>query len=192
MKIKQILSSVFLVLVFIAAMAAAGVGCSVTPGYSIATASLHDIRFSYEYPPVYTFKQTSNTPDALGYDITGVYTAGDELNGKEINIMARTPTADLPNAQAWADKYASTFQQSSDKILDFQISPGQVAGIDCSSIYYKYLTDSPEPALKACLWLVMFDYRGYIWNIAVAGSESMAEEAKADFDHLIESFKFLN
>ncbi len=39
---------------------------------------------------------------------------------------------------------------------------------------------------------VFFDYNGLIWQIDIRSASSTAEEDKADFEHIVKTFKILN
>jgi hypothetical protein len=39
---------------------------------------------------------------------------------------------------------------------------------------------------------VFFDYNGLVWSIKARGNQEIREELKADFDHIVETFKILD
>jgi len=39
---------------------------------------------------------------------------------------------------------------------------------------------------------VYFDYNGLIWRIDIRSDSTTAEEDKADFEHVLQTFKILN
>jgi uncharacterized protein YjbK len=47
-----------------------------------------------------------------------------------------------------------------------------------------------EIPLKHYRW-VYFDYSGFIWQIEIEYEGEIAEQAKADFEHVIQTFKIL-
>jgi hypothetical protein len=71
-----------------------------------------------------------------------------------------------------------------------------VSGIEGEIIEYLIDKLMPIPVedgnnLWYCLE-VFFDYNGLVWSIKARGNQEIREELKADFDHIVETFKILD
>ncbi len=171
-------------------------GCSSTE-YIKATAIKRGNSFSFEYPS--TFKKL--TPDAFD-DIGGdnsvslLYTEPGSNRGKadmQIYIIANSPIAGRPDAAAWEEAHIKILEQSDDEFELYERSTIQVSGIEGYKIvYYTTILGNYLNSMKLVCRDVYIDYKEYIWKISVLAVEEMGDEAEPIFQHLIESFKFLD
>lgn len=168
-----------------------------SPGYFLETLTKRDISFSFEYPDNYE-KSDPNPYEDTGYEMDVVgerYLAlyNETQTSKQINIQLWNPTADYPDAKARLDWYATNLQNVGQNPEISERSPMSVAGLDGEKLVYTYIleTDTDMPNRINC-WVVACDGKGQIWLISMCTNIEAPEEAKADFEYLIESFKFLD
>ncbi len=171
-------------------------GCGGTE-YFKANAVKRGISFSFEYPPSYT----KLTPDAFedtggDYSISLLYTKPGSTQEKadiQIYVIPLSPIAGRPDAVAWTEDHLKILEQNDKNFKLIKRSPVQIAGIDGEMIVYfssllgNYLNSSYLICRDAYI-----DYKEYIWKISVLAIEEMSDQAEPDFEHLIQSFKFLD
>jgi hypothetical protein len=165
--------------------------------YLKANATKLGISFSFEYPASYTkltpdaFEDTGGEPSvSLLYSEPG---STQEKADIQIHVILLSPIAGRPDAAAWTEEHIKLLENNDKGYELIERSAIQVAGINGnmaaynSSILGKYLNSSNLICRDAYI-----DYKGYIWKISVLAVEEIGDQAKPDFDHLIESFKFLD
>jgi hypothetical protein len=166
-----------------------------TPGYILETLSKRGISFSFEYPVAYE-KSDPNPYENLDYetDVVGesYIVAFDENNtSKQINIQLWNPTADYPDAASRLDYYAANIINAGQSAEIIERSPLQIAGLDAEKLVYTYIMENVgEMPSGIYSWVAAFDAKGQVWLITMATNMEPTDEAEADFEHLIESFKF--
>ena len=165
--------------------------------YLKATAVKHGISFSFEYPPSYT----KLTPDAFednvaDFSVSLLYSKPGSTEPKadiQIYVIPLAPIAGRPDAVAWTEEHLKILEQYDNSFELIERSPVRVSGINGEMIVYKssilgnYL-NSPNLICRD----VYIDYKEYIWRISVLAIDGMGDQAEPDFEHLIESFKFLD
>jgi hypothetical protein len=170
---------------------------SSSPGYILETLSKRDINFSYEYPVGYEpsdpnpYERTDIEMEVVGERYLALYT--ENKTSKQINIQLWNPTVDLPDAKSRLDYYAANIQNAGENPEISERSPLRVAGVDGEKLVFTYtmenVTDMPS---RIYCWVAAFDSKGQIWFIIMATNIEAPDEAKADFEHLINTFKILD
>ena len=170
---------------------------SSNPGYILETLSKRDIDFSFEYPVGYE-KINPNPYEDTGYEtgIVGeryVATSNDTKISKQINIQLWNPTADLPDAKSRLDYYAANIQNAGENPEISERSPLRVAGVDGEKLVFTYSMENvTEMPSRINCWVAVFEGKGQIWFITMATNMEVPDEAKADFEHVINTLKFLD
>jgi hypothetical protein len=168
-----------------------------SPGYFLETLTKRDISFSFEYPDDYE-KVDPNPYESAGsnIDIVGeIYHATDDetKTSTQLTIQLWNPTADYPDAKARLDWYATNVYNVGENPEINERSSLRVAGVDGEKLVYTYVLESDiEMPNQINCWVVGFDSKGQIWLISICTNIEAPEEAKADFDYLISTFKFLD
>ncbi len=184
-----ILLSLFLIVAVILS------GCG--GNYLKANAVKRGISFSFEYPPTYT----KLTPDAFedkgpDFSVSLLYSKPGSTESKadiQIYVMPLIPIASRPDAAAWTEEHIKILEENDANFQLFERSTIEVSGIDGYTIVYfstilgNYL-NSPNLICRDAY----IDYREYIWKISVLAVEEADNQAKLDFQHLTESFEFLD
>jgi hypothetical protein len=197
---KVIYSVILLLVVLVVSIAFAG--CSsgatenTTPGYITETLTKRGIDFSFEYPDDYEKNEyiQDDDSDESDYVVLQYYASTDyDVNRKIINIQIWNPMEDGQDARTKLDHYAANLEFTGTDPVVHERSPLQVAGIDAEKMVFSMvvedITDIPN---KLTGWIAAFDYKGQIWFIVVTTNMEATDEVEADFEHLIESFKFLD
>ncbi len=165
-------------------------------GYVLETLTKRNISFSFEYPAGYEKNalnpdvEESDESDVVGQNY--IAKSNDNMSAKQISIQVWNPMVDFSDAKARLDYFTANIQTAG---LDPEISehsPLRIAGVDGEQLVYSLtiegVTDIPN---RLTCWVAAFDYRGQIWLISVATNMETTVEAKADFDHMVSTFKFL-
>jgi hypothetical protein len=174
-------------------------GCSNTASENMkVTATKHGISFSFEYPPSYTgvdpmdFIDTDNRDPAISilYREPGSnLSKGDKL----IYIRPCDPVPDRPDASTWTEEHIEILEVGDPRFELIEQSTTQVAGIDGE--YIKYHSSVVGTLLNTtdtvCLDAYI-DYQGYIWKFSVIVVPGYEDEARADFELVVNSFEFLD
>ena len=172
-------------------------GCGTRSEYIKATAVKRGIGFSFEYPPSYT-KLTPDTFEDIGGDnsVSLLYSKpGSTLEKADIQIyvIPLAPIADRPDAFAWEEEHLKILEQNDAGFILYEGSAIQVSGLDGYKIVYfstilgNYLNSTNLICRDAYI-----DYKEYIWKISVLAVDGMDDQSEPVFEHLIESFKFLD
>jgi hypothetical protein len=195
-KVLEILVSLVLI-VGVVLSGCSGNGTSTSTEYLKATAVKRGINFSFEYPASYT----KLTPDAFEDNgrepsVSLLYTAPGSTGGKadiQIYIIASSPLADRPDAAAWAEVQIKMLEQVDEKFKLYENSTTQVSGINGYKIvYYTTALGNYLNSHKLVCRDAYIDYKEYIWKISVLSVEEMGDQGEPVFQHLLESFKFLD
>ncbi len=177
--------------------ACSGAPESGSPGYYLETLTKRDIRFSFEYPVGYEksdpnpYESTDVKTDVVGERYLVLY--DETKTSKQINIQLWNPTADYPDAKTRLDYYASNIKNVGTNQEITERSPIRITGVDGEQLVYTYKleNDIGMPSQITC-WVAVFEGKGQIWFITMGTNIEPPDEAKADFDHLIGTFKFLD
>jgi hypothetical protein len=169
------------------------IGCGSNTEYIKTAATKRGISYSFEYPASYKKSLADTSQNATVIGDKYVVASDNMKEYKEFNILLWNPTPDFPNAKARLDYYTGLFENMGGKATFKERSPIKVSGIDGEMLNYSYtLEGSTESSNNAIIWIAFIDYKGQIVHIAASSAIEVAGEAKADFEHIIKSFKFLN
>jgi hypothetical protein len=154
------------------------------------------VNFSFEYPSHYKIE------DVRAYEqeqVSGKVILYDKLSSKVslfgfINITIIDASEKFPNARVVIEQIASN-ELKKDILERTTIN---INGIPAELIVYSSKIGMiPEAPPKS--WeivrinrTVCFDYSGLIWVIIIESDEDKADQAKADFEHLLQTFKILD
>jgi len=197
----KVLFSVILLIAMLATLITL-TACSSTPessnpDYVLETLTKRDISFSFEYPVGYEkddpnpYESTDINTDIIGERYLALYP--DTQTSKQINIQLWNPTADYPNAKARLDYYAANIKNAWQNAEISERSPLRVAGVDGDKLVYAYvIEDNIDMPNRINCWVAAFDVKGQIWFITMGTNMEAPDEAKADFEHLINTLKLLN
>ncbi|UCB43223.1 MAG: hypothetical protein JSV77_00835 [Dehalococcoidales bacterium] len=206
MDMKRVYLAFYIAMVF--SLVAITPGCdSSMEGYRTFTFN-KVAHFSFEYPAHY--KKTSAGAEVEDKIIHIGFR--DKVPSKGIDagfIMIRVEGAGItyPDATAALEHTLSIFVDQEPYDENDEQAPGlllersniTVAGIPAELIVYSYGFDLiREESTGLVVYLmriareVYFDYSGLIWKIEIESDEDRAEEAEADFEHLLETFQILD
>lgn len=168
-----------------------------SPGYILETLSKRDIDLSFEYPVGYEksdpnpYERTDIEMEVVGERYLALY--NETKTSKQINIQLWNPTADYPNAKARLDYYAANIVNTGENPEISERSPLRVAGVDGEKLVFTYTMENAQdmPSRIYC-WVAAFDSKGQIWFIILATNIEPPDEAQADFEHLVNTFKILD
>ena len=202
---KRVYLALFIALVL--TLVSATLGCdSSMEGYRAFTFN-EVAHFSFEYPAHY--KKTSagaEVEDKIIHIGLRDEVPSEGSNAGFIGIKVEGAGITYPDATVALEHTLSIFVDSEPYDEDAEQAPGRllerstltVAGIPAELIVYSYgydyVRDSPSDPWVLLLRIareVYFDYNGLIWNIVIESDEDRAEVAKADFEHLLETFQIL-
>lgn len=172
-----------------------GIGLTGCSAYREATVIKNGLRFYFEYPRSYSDRNYSlNDKEVDSVDLYRYIPGSKDLEAdKAIQVKIWSADANTPSARAFLDGFLEdiTWFNTSFKLIDR--SPIRVSNIDGEMIVF-----SEQAGVNLLItgstkcWDVNLDYKGKICTISVWANLNNAEEAKLDFDHLVQSFKFLN
>jgi hypothetical protein len=105
--------------------------------------------------------------------------------GESIKLLERSAVtvAGIPGEQIVYSHKPPMIMRAPLKLILFTISPDWNA---------RYTRRNPQESELRITREVYFNYDGLIWNIQIDSDESVAEQAKADFEHLLKTFKILD
>lgn len=171
--------------------------CGTSTEYIKATAVKHGTSFSFEYPSTYT-KLTPDAFEDIGddYSVSLLYYEPGSTQAKadiQLYIIALTPIPGRSEASAWQEEQIKILEQYDDKFKLYENTLAQVSGLDGYKIVYftTILGDYLHSHRVKC-WDVYINYKEYTWKISVLAVEESSDQAERDFQHLIESFQFLD
>jgi hypothetical protein len=165
--------------------------------YLKATATKLGINFSFEYPDSY-IKFTPDVFEDTGGDnsVSLLYLepgSTKERADKQIQIIPLNPIASRPDAAVWTNEHIQYLVEHDEEFELIERSSIEVAGIGGEMVVYKssilgkYLN---SPNLMCCDAYI--DYQGYIWKISVLAITELSDQVEPDFEHLIDTFEFLD
>jgi len=173
-------------------------GCNSTDttGFSKFTVTEGLSHFSFEYPAFY---RTPYVDRALEPNSTEVKTGGVIQPGvrgiESLHIEIFQVSDSFPDAKAMLDSSLSRSEEHQDFEL-LERSPITIDGVEGEQIVYSYYgfhATMESEAETGTAYKAYFDCKGLIWRIVMLVDEyAQAERAEADFDHVIETFRFLD
>jgi len=191
--------------------------CRDKDGYKTFTLRDGYAHFYFEYPSSY--KKSSAYAD-IEYRSTVVVFIRPEPRAQVnstytfFKVTVGGPTSESPNARTALERELSRLSEP-EKLLER--SAIIVAGLSAELIVYSHrpptIASTPAApdffAVTSSVWGVAsaaaplepemkvtreayFDYKGLIWNVAIDSDESEADQAKGDFEHILQTFKILD
>ncbi len=166
--------------------------CNDTTGYKEFIVSEGLAPFSFEYPAVCREPRIDRSlePHSTVVDTSGVIQP--RVNGAVFLIISVFQVSDsFPNAQAMLDSELSRAEGH----REFQLlerSPVNMAGIQGERVIYSYFGFYYNDPETGTAYEAYFDSEGLIWEVVMLADEyAAAERARADFEHLLETFQIL-
>ena len=108
-----------------------------------------------------------------------------------IDIFVDDVSSHYPNSGALLEERLSMFPRVKKGFKILERSSMKVSGIDGQQIAYSWTSPSFEPEVVVTRE-VYFDTKGLIWHLSLDSSETRAETAKADFEHMLGMFKIVD
>lgn len=194
---KKYLRAILILISAVILIGTNAAGCKSSVTHTAATVTISNVSLSFEFPAEYAKLE----PDV--YEGTGNSTMlvllyydkrpDEQKVNREIVIVGLNPMPTRIDATAWAEKNLEVLMQGDAKFKLYERSPIQVSGINgVMTAYHTSILGSFLNSDDVMYRDVYVDYQGKIWKIALLATEDVADEAGADFDRLISSFKFLD
>jgi hypothetical protein len=176
--------------IFLAAMN----GCSCNAEYIEATVTKMGITFSFEYPSSYIDPSGTLTNEYPSGGVTEYVSDNDRyLIKKIITVSIREASLEYPTSGVLIDHAIEDLEMFWGQFELIERSNVRVAGIDGEMVVYSgYFQNLGYTSNHYQVWEVYLDYMGQIVIIMLYSTVNMADEAEADFEHLIQTFKFLD
>ena len=154
--------------------------------------------FSFEYPSTYDEPTVSPTGRFTSV-VSGRKLTGANGNDPVLDIYV-TEGGDLrPDAKTSLEKALNRYETEIFK--DFKLierSSITVLGVRTEQIVYTYSGGYPGTGISdrgiPAPFMgreVFFDYNGMVWNITISSLLEESETARADFEHILQTFKIL-
>lgn len=173
--------------------------------------------FEFEYPASYRESSGYAVVEKGTYGVYFIRTKPRVPSGAfypHFEVLIESATLDSPDARALMERELSQLDESD---LLLERSTTRVAGIPAGLIAYvhqPYLTGSASPTPPVSVkpssaWgvalaaapsgtetrvtrKVFFDHKGLIWTITIDTEEGEADQAKTDFDHILQTLQILD
>ena len=193
---KRVYLSFITVLMLLYVIHTIGGGCTQTTGYKELIVSEDMASFSFEYPAFYDEPYVSTPIETQSIEVDAGGLIQPRVSGAEFLFITVLPVSDsFPNAKTMLDYEFSLIEG----LPDFQLlerSPVTIAGSQGEQViysYYGYHTTWESPAETGTAYDAYFDSGGLIWIVELIADEyTAAERAKADFEHILETFQILD
>jgi hypothetical protein len=169
------------------------VSCSINSnGYQKAIITKGGVRLSFEYPLSYQDTNKTLNSNLLKHSFllkrVDANNTSDNSDTK-FTLFIINPSEFRPDAKAEIDEYQKTVESTnpSVKYKLLERSKINVAGVEGEMISYSATYEIPQFFI-----VVFFDYKGMRWNLNFDALDTVSENVKAEFDHIIRSIKFLD
>lgn len=173
-------------------------------GYKAFTLEKGIGHFSFEYPAQYKVEKVEVRDDSLLY--TDVVLSGPgptlENGGMDYTFISvfvdstidypRSAEYDLENTLASASEFLVDFQLLERSILSIVGITGQQIIYYCNMGVREYPEDPEPELLPTIVRNIYFEQGDLIWNLHISYNQSIAEDAQAVFEHLLETFQILD
>jgi|WetSurMetagenome_2_1015567.scaffolds.fasta_scaffold118221_2 hypothetical protein len=176
------------------------ISCGCDNEYRKATVSKNGVRFSFDYPVSYKDSENSLISyEQEPYDVILYHNKSDspkELDDIifDISIEDRDPFS--PDAKTGMDNLINNYKEANigNKFILLSRLPIKIAGVQGEQAIFDAMhpPESPIGSDLSEMREVYFDYDGKIINIGIAAHVEVVEKAKADFEHILKTFKFLD
>jgi hypothetical protein len=146
-------------------------------------------RFSFEYPRSFILNDLNKPRDIVGYNknLTEVqFTRGEhgELESFLFVSIFKNDISDFSSMPLLSFKGVLSMAPDVQTIETQEIP---VAGVNGTLYIY-----SPKTESKAFYQFCYFEYSGFNWLICLMSYQSLEGKVKSEFDHIINTFKFLD
>lgn len=169
-------------------------GCPNNSRYKAVKVTKSGIRFSFEYSALYSdYASSLINDDDMVVLFHYLPDTTPQMADKHLRIETWITDSKFPNAAALLEAFLKEIPNVSEGFKLIERSPIEVSGIKGELIIFTGRTevvDLNTDNVKG--WEVYLDYKGQIVTLLVISNIIKADEAKVDFDHLVQSFKFLN
>jgi hypothetical protein len=193
-KTKVFKFSLCLLAFFLCIIIIAGGCAKTTSGFQSVTLNKPGLKIAFEYPaawedPADSLKDTtSNVLVFLVHFPSAIEGSDADMT---FQILASAPSTAIPNGKASLDSLVSSFASLGPSFKVIERSPAAIAGVQGETVVYSALftVQAPLGAVPSICRDIYFDYQGQIWVMALNAHQDVADLAKADFDHVVQSFK---
>jgi hypothetical protein len=163
--------------------------------YKKTTINESGLSFSFEYTSSFNKPDITSMSSAFTDIILDRYAP--EGNNHEIEERIQITIwkqSNFPNATAYLEYSIQSLQAYWGEFKLLERTPITLSGIPCEMISYSGYFQPFDFAFNHFLVLdVLLDYKGMILDITLTSNADAQEDRhKSDFEHLIESFKFLD
>ncbi len=186
---RRILKLLLLVIV----LSCISIGCK---SYDKHVLSHANISFSFEVPKSYEFTRDSLIENGLveiGFEMGIPIDPGKYFYDPELTILM---IESYDSLKEFLDDRLSSILSSSDinGMTLLERSPVTISGLEAEQVVFSITSQVPDPDPKypAISRRVYFKYSQEIWTIDLTSSKDIADQVKPDFDHIIESFQFID
>ena len=173
-------------------------GCSRNRKYTLYNGA---VRFSLEYPPSYlppnADTDQSENPVGLRFDLR--HPEQDPMRDAYIWVDVIRTSGITPDyiADLEFDLVVAQADQLEGQFQLVERSPITVDGAQGEQAVYRYMwrtvvDGSPKLNIgtPATTYAAYFEHNGFVWSIGVKSTADRADEAKADFELMVRSFRF--
>ncbi len=201
---KRMGSSVrYLLLIVILMSSSVLTGCF---GYKVFSNTEGSIHFQFEYRADMRIDLRSHADNRffVGFRRYGISGWPDKDMIVDIDRYPNRLYLDIYNASELLDNLVARTMKYYQVAQVLERSPITIGGIKGEIVTYSLDLRSGPPPLDAppkgepqtptlvmITRLITFDHDGFIWMIKMSAYEKVAEEAKSDFEHVIQTFKIL-
>ncbi|MBN1692599.1 MAG: hypothetical protein JW845_03490 [Dehalococcoidales bacterium] len=181
--------SIFLIMAFFLGIIMTG--CS---GYKEVTLTRKGIQFSFEYPSsyeefCYSFQSEDFYVGLVRYSVD----SQERLVDRKIDIYIFKTDIGRPDATSSLNSFLENRVFDYEEFQLLERSSVKVSGIDGELIIYSGYYDIGyfiSEHLK--VWAVYLDYKDIIWILIISSAIDTSDGAEAEFQHFIDTFRFLN
>ena len=169
-------------------------GCSMFSGYKQAVITEGDISFSFEYPS--SFPEPRITLGTIVADIVMERPASNNIRNEIDGQIAIAIWSELPftNATVYLDYILEDLQFHWGDFTLHERSIINIGGLSGEKVIYSGRFEVNIFTFDHMKWQEVFlDYQGMIWIISYTSDADVTDDnAEEEFEHLINSFKFLD
>jgi hypothetical protein len=175
-------------------------GC-ISSEYKAVTVTKTGIRFSFEYPSSFQdYGYSLNSDDSVYDNRVDImrYVSKGKMPKVDSEIIIQTmPIDQKTNAASFLEGYLEDIPLFSKNFIVLERKQKKVSSINgellvCSGNFNQEVVGSHFISYDLKSWDVYLDYKGKIVNISLLSIADIANESERHFEHLIDSFKFLD
>lgn len=147
-----------------------------------------DVQFSFECPTSFQDKNGAFSSRVInnGFLLKRIDTINTWMNSD--TSLRFSITDAYPNAKAYLDSLILDLNKAdpNNQIKIIDNSDIKIASISENLLYYSAVYSQPH-----FLTYVFFDYKGQVWSLYMDALGNVSDQAKSEFDHIVNSFKYL-